>query len=328
MPKLKGVFGACVLAVAMAAGGNAFAQDNYPDRPITLIVPYGPGGGVSINARALTPYLGKALGQDVVVVNRTGAGGVTGHTIGAMAKPDGYTLTMVSPGIVAAPLLIKGVRFSPKSFRYIGQVTFVPNLLAVRADSPYKTLADLVQAMKKNPGKIAIGRANGWPSDDVAEAVFLARANVKAKVITGMSGGAEKDKDLLGGQLGFVIGNINELLPLYKAGKVRILAAAAPKRSPLLPQVPTFKEQGYDVTIGVWRTLAAPAGTPQKIVDTLNSALQKALKNPALKKDFKRKALTVDYLGPKQTRQRVMSDYQELSQIFTKMGIDVQSEKK
>lgn len=324
--KLTGVLTVGLMVVAGTMSLPALGQDDYPNRPITIIVPYGAGGGVSINARALAPHLAEALGQEVTVENRTGAGGVTGHTIGATAEPDGYTLTMVSPGIVAAPLLIEGVQFTPEDFAYIGQVTFVPNFLAVNADSPYETLDDLVTYMQENPGDLAVGRTNGWPSSDVAMAAFLNAADVEANVITGQQGGADKLSGVLGGHLDILMGNINEVLPQAEAGELRVLAAAALQRSPELPDVPTFTELGYPVTTGVWRTLAAPQGTPQEILDTLNTALQEALEMPALAEDFEQAALTIDYLSPEETQDLVLTQYEDLSQMFSDMGMNVQDE--
>lgn len=312
------------VAGAFALGGTASAQDSYPERPVTIVVPYGPGGGVGINTRALAPHLAEALGVEVVVEHRTGAGGVVGHTYGAVADPDGYTLTMVSPGIVAAPLLVDGVEFSPDSYDYIGQVTFVPNLLAVASDAQWESVDELVAYMQEHPGEVSAGATNGWPSSDVALAVFAAQAGVEPLMVTGMSGGAEKLAGVLGGTLDIVMGNINELLPQHEAGTVRILAAAALERSPLLPDVPTFREEGYNVTTGVWRTLAAPAGTPQEILDTVNAALQEALASEALADDFEQAALTIDYLPPDETRELVMEQYDDLSQIFSELGLNVQ----
>lgn len=319
---MTGILGLAAAPLLMA--GAVSAQD-YPTRPVTIIVPYGPGGGVDINTRSLAPHLGEALGQEVVVENRTGGGGVTGHTMGAKARADGYTLTMVSPGIVNAPWLVEGVGFTPEEYAYIGQVTFVPNFLIVNADSPYQTVDDLLDAMKDNPGDIAAGQVNGWPSSAVAQAVFLARADVDAKMVPGYGGGADKMTGILGNHIDFAFVNVNEALPQAEAGKIRVLAAAADERSPYFPDVPTFNELGHDVSVGVWRTLAAPAGTPQEILDKLNAALQEALASPELKEDFEKVALTIDYLSPEATEEKVMSEYKSLGELFTTMGMNVKT---
>jgi tripartite-type tricarboxylate transporter receptor subunit TctC len=310
------------MAGALAAPALTRAED-YPIRPITMIVPYGPGGGVSINARALAPHFEKALGVRVLVENREGAGGITGLTVGAFAKPDGYTITMVAPAITAAPWLVPNVKFTPNDFAYIGQVSFVPNMLVVNADSPWNTLADLVAAMKAQPDKISTGMEAGWPSSTVCEALFLERAGCKAKLVPGFKGGAEKIASVLGHHLDFSVNNTQEVMPLLEAKKVRVLAMAAPKRSSLFPEVPTFRELGYDVAVGVWRTIAVPKATPQPIRDKLSSALQQALKGPALAEDFKKVELTVDYLDPEATRKAVMAEYEEFDTLFATLGMNI-----
>ena len=314
------------IAGALAAPHIARA-DEFPSRPITMIVPYGPGGGVSINARALAPYYEKALGTRILVENRAGAGGITGLTVGAFAKPDGYTMTMVAPAITAAPLLVPNVKFTPEDFAYIGQVSFVPNMLVVNAASPWKTLQDLVAAMKAKPDTISTGMEASWPSSTICEVLFLDKAGCKAKVVPGFKGGSEKIAAVLGNHLDFAVNNTQEVMPLYEAKKVRVLAMAAPVRSPLFPDVPTFRELGYDVAVGVWRTIAVPKATPQPILDKLSSALQTAMRNPDLARDFKKVELTVDYLDPAATRKLVMAEYAEFDKLFTSMGMNVHNKK-
>jgi tripartite-type tricarboxylate transporter receptor subunit TctC len=287
---------------AMAAG--------YPMRPINLIVPYGPGGGVGINARALQPYLEKQLNQTI---------------LGAHARPDGYTLTMVTSSITAAPWLIPHVDYTPEDYSYIGQVTFVPNMLIVNADSPYHTLADLIAAMKQKPGELATGFESSWPSPDVAQAVFFARAGVKGKVVPGFGGGAERIASLLGNHLDFSFNNLNETLPLYQAQRIRVLAISGAIRVPDMPEVPTFRELGFDVAIGVWRTLAGPKGLPAPVVQTLTNALKTALQDPTLKTDFAKVGLSTDYLDPDATRALVMREYAALGKLFTELGINIKT---
>jgi tripartite-type tricarboxylate transporter receptor subunit TctC len=310
-------------AAGVLVASRGAAADDYPSRPVTMIVPYGPGGGVSINARALAPYYEKTLGTRIVVENREGAGGITGYTVGAFTKPDGYTLTMVSPAITASPWLVPNVRFTPEDYAYIGQVSFVPNMLVVNADSAFHTLKDLVEAMKAKPGEISTGLEASWPSSSVCEVLFLARAGCKAKVVPGFKGGAEKIASVLGGHLDFAVNNAQEVMALYQAKRIRVLAMAAPQRSAFFPEVPTFREQGYDVTTGVWRSIAVPKATPQPIQDKLATALRQALADPALPQDFAKMELTVDYLDPAATLAAVMAEYAEFDKLFTGLGMNV-----
>ena len=314
-----------ILAAAVGiplATGAALAQD-YPERPITLIVPYGPGGGVSTNARALAPHLSEELGQEVVVEHREGGGGVNGFTMGANAEPDGYTLTMVSPAIAAAPLVIEGVEFSPEDFAYVGQVTFVPQFLVVGKNSEYETLDDLVSAMHEAPNEITAPEVVGWPSSAIAQTVFLSKAEAEAREVPGFEGGGERISSILGDHIDFAFLNLNEALPLYEAGEIRVLAVAAPERSDLMPDVPTFREQGYDVTTGVWRTVAAPDGTPEDVMNTLSEALRNALQQEDLAEDFEQVGLSIDYLTPEETREHILNEYQELQQVLADAGVEL-----
>jgi tripartite-type tricarboxylate transporter receptor subunit TctC len=311
-----------VLGFICSISPVSFAEE-YPSHPVTVIVPFGPGGGVDINTRALAPYLEKVLGEKTIVANRGGGGGITGHTLGAMAKPDGYTLTMVSTGICSGPWLIKDVRFSPESYEYIGQVSFIPNFLVVNAESPWKNLKEFVDYAKANPDKLSIPYMDGWTSSDIADAIFTHLAGIKTKVVGGFKSGAADIASVLGGHTSYSFNNTSEVMPHAAAGTIRILAVAAPKRSSFFPDVPTLKELGYDDSVGVFRTLAAPKGTPQPILDKLSKALKAALEQPGVPEDFKKVGLTVDYLGPQDARNFIMVQYEQFGKVFKSMGIAI-----
>lgn len=308
-----------LIAICLISSAS-FAED-YPSHPVTIIVPFGAGGGVDVNTRALAPYFEKYLGEKVIVENRGGGGGITGHTLGAMAKPDGYTLTMVSTGICSGPWLIKGVRFNPESYEYVGQVSFIPNFLVVNIESPWKTLGEFVADAKAHPDKLSIPYMDGWTSSDIADAIFTHQAGIKTKVVPGFKSGAADMASVLGGHTDYSFNNTSEVLPHAAAGTIRVLAVAAPKRSPFLPDVPTLTELGYDDSVGVFRALAAPKGTPKPIMDKLNKALKSALEDPNLPTSFKKVGLTVDYLGSEDTKKFIMSQYEQFGDVFKKMGI-------
>lgn len=310
------------LSLALLAVSPALADD-YPSRPVTIIVPFGPGGGVDTNTRALVPFFEKYLGEKVIVENRGGGGGISGHTLGAMAKPDGYTLTMVSTGICSGPWIIKNVKFSPESYDYIGQVSFIPNFLVVNVKSPWKNLKELVAYAKANPGKVSTPHMDGWTSSSIADAVFMHLAGIDVKVVGGFKSGAANLASVLGGHTSYSFNNTNEVLPHYNAGTVRVLAVAAPTRSAFLPDVPTFRELGYDDASGVFRALAAPKGTPQPVLAKLEKALKQAMQDPKLPAAFKKVGLTVDYMDPKQTSEFVMGTYEQLGKLFRQLGIAI-----
>jgi tripartite-type tricarboxylate transporter receptor subunit TctC len=311
-----------VVGLVLLFSSFSFA-DEYPSRPVTIIVPFGAGGGVDINTRALAPFLEKELGEKIIIENRGGGGGITGHTLGAMAKPDGYMLTMVSTGICSGPWLIKDIRFSPESYEYIGQVSFIPNFLVVRADKPWKNLKEFVDHAKANPNKLSIPYMDGWTSSDIADAIFTHLAGIETKVVGGFKSGAADIASVLGGHTDYSFNNTSEVMPHAAAGTIRILAVAAPRRSPFFPDVPTLKELGYDDSVGVFRTLAAPKGTPKPILEKLSKALKAAMENPDLPKDFKKVGLTEDYLGPKDAEAFIMSQYEQFGKQFKSMGIAI-----
>ena len=307
---------ACFLSV------SAFADD-YPSKPVTIIVPFGAGGGVDTNTRALAPILEKHLGQKILVENRGGGGGITGHTLGMMAKPDGYTLTMVSTGICTGPWIVEGVQFTPDSYEYIGQVSFVPNFLVVKGDKPYKTVAELVAYAKAHPGKITTPFLDGWTSTSVADAVFRHETGVEAKIVGGFKSGSAKLASVLGGHTDYTFNPINEVLPHKDAGTITILAAAAAERSSFLPDIPTFKELGYNNSVGVFRTLVAPLGTPKPVLDKLTKALKAAMDDPDLEGRFTKVGLTNNYLPPKEAHAFVMEQYESFGKLFDDLGISI-----
>ena len=164
---------------------------------------------------------------------------------------------------------------------------------------------------------------DGWTSSSIADATFTFLADIKTKVVGGFKSGSANMASVLGGHTDYSFNNTNEVLPQYQAGTVRVLAAASPTRSSFLPDVPTFSELGYDNSSGVFRALAAPKWTPQEILDKLDKALKAAMQDPALPADFKKVGLTVDYLGPEETKAFVMSQYEQLGELFKKIGIAI-----
>ncbi|MEY2621808.1 MAG: hypothetical protein RIT26_1628, partial [Pseudomonadota bacterium] len=268
-----------VLAVLLGTllwGSMAWAQ-NYPNRPITLIVPWGAGGGTDAVARIIAALLEKDLGQPVNVVNRTGGNGVVGHSAIATAAPDGYTLGMITVEI--SMMHWAGLtQLNPTDFTPLGLMNIDPAAVTVRADSPYKTLDDLVKAVKANPGKFkASGTGQGgiW---HLALAGMLKdmKVDVAAAPWVPSNGAAPAMNDLAAGGIEFVTCSLPESRALIDAGKARPLAIMSPNPSALYPQVPTLKAAaGSDWAIGAWRGIAGPKGMPADVQAKLVSALKK-----------------------------------------------------
>ena len=268
-----------LLAVMLGAllwGSAAWAQ-NYPNRPITLIVPWGAGGGTDAVARIIAALLEKDLGQPVNVVNRTGGNGVVGHSAIATAAPDGYTLGMITVEI--SMMHWAGLtQLNPTDFTALGLMNIDPAAVTVRADSPYKTLDDLVKAIKANPGKFkASGTGQGgiW---HLALAGMLKdmKVDVAAAPWVPSNGAAPAMNDLAAGGIEFVTCSLPESRALIYAGKARLLAIMSPNPSALYPQVPTLKAAaGSDWAIGAWRGIAGPKGMPADVQAKLVTALKK-----------------------------------------------------
>jgi tripartite-type tricarboxylate transporter receptor subunit TctC len=274
-----------LLATLVLGLTAAIAQAAWPEKPVTLIVPFPPGGSTDAIARAVAPKLQERLGGTFVVDNRAGAGGTLGAAAAKRAAPDGYTILVSSLGpFVIGPHLIKNPGYDPlKDFDYITVAVQAPNVLAVPANSPHKSLADVIAFHKANPGKMSFASAGNGTSDHLTAELFWQMTGTTGLHIP-YKGGAPAMSDLLGGQVDATFMNINTGYTQIKAGKLRALAITSAKRSPLLPDVPTMEESGIKgVTVYSWQAFAAPKGLPEDIRTKLHGALVAALNDPSVK---------------------------------------------
>lgn len=264
----------------------AFAQTAYPDRPITMIVGWAAGGSADAVARLIAAQMSSVLGQPVVVDNRAGAGGNIGSEVAAKAKPDGYTVmlsTIASHGFNSA--LYASLNYRPmEDFSPIGMINTSPGTLLVPTDSPYKTVSDLLEAAKKDPGKLNYGSGGVGSSQHLAGAMFKKVTGADITHIP-FKGVAPAMTDLMAGRVDMII--TTEPIPFIRSGKLRALAVAARERHPVLPDVPTFDQAGVKgFYTDNWYGLVAPANTPRPILEKLNTALVKALANPEVQRQF------------------------------------------
>ena len=286
--------GAAAMALALPA---AQAQPgSYPDKPIRIVVPYTAGGFNDTMARVFARKLQDAWGQPAVVDNKPGAGTVLGTDAGAKAPPDGYTLVVVGFPLVVNQYIYPKLPYDTKTdFAPVILGGQTPNLLLVRADSPIKSMADLIARAKAEPGKLNYASAGNGTSLHLAMEYFKSVTGTDMSQIP-YKGSAPMVTDLLGGQVDVMFDNLPNALPHVKAGKMRALAVTTAKRLPAVPEVPTVAEQGYPgFEVAVWYGLAAPKGTPKPILDKLNAELQKALKAEDVKTIFA--AQGVEVLG-------------------------------
>ncbi len=274
-------------AAALATTGIApIAAQNFPSKPINIIVPFSAGGTTDILARIVGQALSTELGQSVIIDNRPGAGGNIGGQAAARAAADGYTLFMGTVGTHAInAALYKKMPFDPiKDFAPLSRVANVPNLLVAHPSQPYKSVQELISYAKANPGAVNFGSSGSGSSIHLSGELFKSMAKVDM-VHVPYKGSAPAVSDLLGNQIAVMFDNMPSAIQHVRSGKLRPIAVTTAKRSPELPDVPTIAEAGvpgYEATS--WFGLWAPAGTPAPVLDKLHSALTKVLQDPAVVK--------------------------------------------
>jgi tripartite-type tricarboxylate transporter receptor subunit TctC len=276
------------LALSIAALAGTPAQAAWPDKPVTIVVPFPPGGSTDSLARVLTGPLQTAFGQSFVVDNRAGATGTIGAGQVKRAVPDGYTLLVSSLGpFVIAPHLIKSMPYDAlKDFDLLTVAVRAPNVLVVPAASPLKTVADVIAAAKKDPGKLTFASSGNGSSDHLTAELFWLQTATSGTHVP-YKGGAPAIQDLLGGQVDASFQNVNAVLQHIAAGKLRAVAVTGDKRSAVLPDVPTLSESGVKgADVYSWQGIAAPKGLPADVKTKLHAALVAALNDPQIKADF------------------------------------------
>ena len=278
------------LAVTLVFGsGFLWAATDFPTKPIHVIVNYGPGGGTDLPARALSSCIYKYLGQPMIVVNKPGGGAQIGSNYVAKARPDGYTLLLTYGGLeqTFAPHLRK-LPYDPiKDFIPITPLSIYDCVLDVRADAPWKTLKELIDDAKKNPGKIRFGRSGTFGTNHLQSLLFKRETGIPMKINLPFEGGTKCITGLLGGHIDVAFLGHPFSMGHYLARKIRMLGVSAEKRNKFTPKVPTYKEAGYDIVLGNVKGLAAPKGTPMAVVNKLHDAIIKATKDKAFKKMMK-----------------------------------------
>ena len=270
---------ASLLAAPLLAGAQPAAA--WPIKPITIVVTYPPGGGADAMARLLAPRLGEALGQNVIVENKPGAGGQIGAAAVAKAAPDGYTLMLDASSFAVNPSLYRKLPYdADKAFRTIGLIALFPNVVLVNAQFPAKNVAELMAAARLKKDSVSFASSGNGSAQHLAGALFETAAKVEMVHIP-YKGGGPALNDVLGGQVPLFFGNLASTLPHIQGGKLRALAVTSARRSPILPEVPTLAESGVSgAEVYEWNALFAPAGTPEAVIAKVAAALKKALDTP------------------------------------------------
>ena len=282
MKSIRRMLAACILIAAAATS----AQAAYPERPITLVVPYAPGGSADALARVLAVRVGVKLGTSVIVDNRPGASGTIGAGFAAKAAPDGYTVLYDATPYSINPHLFARMPYAANALQPLALVALAPNIVIVRAESPLKSIKDLADKAKAEPGKINFASGGSGTVQRLAAELMRQRLGLDM-VHVGYKSGGPAITDVMGGQVDFMFSTIAASYPLVSSGKLRALAVSSPQRSPRLPEVPTIAETvvpGYEAY--EWNGVFLPAGTPAPIAEKLHKAMVEALKEEEVKKRF------------------------------------------
>ena len=315
---MRAWFAALVATLAL----GAVAQD-YPNHPITMVVPFPPGGVADITARPVAEAMGRFLQQAVVVENKSGAGGGVGMQYVSRAKPDGYTVLLALSSISIIPeadkVLGRDPMFQLNQLVPIARFTADPTVLAVRADSPYKSVSDLVEAAKKSPGAIPYGSSGNYGTMHVPMEMLSGAANVKMLHVP-FTGAGPAVVALLGGQVEALSTGPSTVMGHVKAGKIRVLATWGESRHPALPDVPTLKELGYDAQFSQWTGLFVPAGTPEPVIAKLREAAKFAVDDASFKGALAKVETPVQYLDQPQFRTFWDNDAAKLATVVKRIG--------
>ena len=309
--------------LALAAASLALAQEPYPSKPVTMIVPFPPGGVADIVGRPLADAMGRALGGPVVIENKSGAGGGIGMGYVARAKPDGYTVLLALSSISILPEVDKVTGRAPmyqfRDFVPIARFTADPTVLAVRADSPWKTLAEFVADARKRPGAITYGSSGNYGTMHVPMEMFDAAAGIKMLHVP-FTGAGPAVVALLGGTVDSVSSGPSTVVQHVKAGKLRVLATWGDKRLASMPDVPTLTEAGFPVVFTQWTALFVPAGTPEPVIAKLRDAARAAVADPKFAAAMATVETPIQYLDSPELMRFWEADNQKLGEAVRRIG--------
>lgn len=311
-----------IAAVLLALPSAAFAQE-YPVKPVQMVAPFPPGGIADIVGRPLAAAMEKSLRQPVIVVNRPGAGGAVGMTSVAKAPADGYTILMALSSISIFPVSDringKTPAYELKDFAPIALVTADPTVLVVAADSPWKTLRDFVETAKAHPGKVNYSSSGVYGTLHVAMEIFANAAGIQMFHVP-YQGGGPAVTALLGGQVHALASGPAAAIGQIRGGKMRALASWGTERLTLLPDIPTFKELGYDAEFYIWSGVFVPAATPQAVQQRLRAAVREAALSPEFKGAMDKVSTPVKYLDAPEFQKYWEQDARRLEAALHKIG--------
>jgi len=312
--------------VMFAAALTASAQDNYPSRAITIVVPFAAGGPTDTVARLIGQSIGKALGQVMIVENTGGAGGTIGvEKVAKSSKPDGYTLLLMHIGISTAPTLYRKLRFDPQKYlEPISLITDVPMTIIANKDFPPKTMQELITYVKANKDKVTYANAGVGAASHLCGMLLMTAMQTDVTTVP-YKGTGPAMTDLIGGQVNFMCDQTTNTTPQIKGGKVKAYAVTTPTRVKSLPDLPTAEESGLKgFEVAVWHGLWAPAGTPKSDIAKLSAALRTALKDPEIIRKFAdlgTEPVAENRATPEALRTHLKSEIEKWGPIIKKAGV-------
>lgn len=298
---------------------NKVLAGEYPEKPIKLIVPWAAGGDTDVLMRIVAHYAGKYLGQTMVVVNVGGVGGTLGARQGKDAKPDGYTLTATHESVITS-YIVGVAEFNYAQFQPIANMLATPAIVAARPDAPWHNMKDLIAEAKKRPGEIKFGATLGSTSH-FFPLMIAHEAGIEFKIV-GYEGTAERQTALLGGFIDLGESNPASGKKYFEAKKLKGLGIARAQRHPMLPDMPTLKEQGINVIFEVNRGICAPLHTPPSIIDKLVAAFKKAAEDPELKEKIKEHGTLVNFLPPAEYKKHIEEETNRYTMLAKKFGLE------
>ncbi|MVW78892.1 Bug family tripartite tricarboxylate transporter substrate binding protein [Bordetella sp. 02P26C-1] len=321
MNKTVAAIAASLLCLGVVSAAQA---DDWPSRPITLVVPLAPGGSTDATARLIAQKLPKELGQPVVVENRAGAGGNIGADYVAKATPDGYTFLMHTSTLPTNVTLYKKMPLDvQKDLAPVSRVSLIPNVLMVNTSLPAKTLAEFIDYVKERKDAVNYGSAGNGTSQQLSGSLFGQMIGTQMTHVP-YKGGAPANADLLAGQIQAVFSPMVEILPFIDSGKLRALAVTTPERSPRLPDVPAIAESlpGYEIVL--WNGVWAPAGTPKPIIQKMNQAINAVLNDPEVQQTFRSQGSTPAGTTPEAFAKLVDSEIKKWGDLVRSSGARIE----
>ena len=313
-----------VLASTLVFAASTALAQQYPNKSISMIVPYAAGGPTDTVARVTAQAMGKTLGQTIIVENRPSAGGILGPEQVKNAKPDGYTILIHHIGMATTPALYRNLRFKPmEDFEPIGLINDVPMTVIARGNFPAKDFKEFLAYIKANKEKVTYANAGIGAASHLCGMLFMSAIETDILTVP-YKGTAPAMNDLLGGQVDFMCDQTTNTTSQIKSGKVKAYAVTSAKRVPSLPDIPTLQELGVNVEVGIWHGLYAPKGTPKPVIDKLVSALQDALKDETVQKRFADLGATtmpVSQANPEALRKHLKAEIDKWGPLIKKAGV-------